>query len=298
MKYKIIEKIGLGTSATVYKIQIGKKYYALRRQKLFKNEYEDLNEIFKSNNLIESTDNGLIRGIYFNSFINTINTNHFTILYKYYVNKCNFTQELTDSCKNNPTNFKRYTDLLESKYCVEMIYDLKDGIMFKLIPQLSNKQIYSMIIQCIYALHLMHSNGYYHRDVNDYNWCYTKTKLKYINILGLKIPTFGYLYSIIDYSDCYNLKFKLSSDETKEIFARYNNLKYEDNMNFLMYNFFPGSYFSFTRNLVLRIIQNDKTVQNEIYYSQIKSLNYEQLKYFCKYANDSIKIIKYFYKLI
>jgi hypothetical protein len=297
-KYKIIEVIGTGNQATTYKIQIGKKYYALRREKIFKSEAIKLKEIFKNKNTLENTDNHFYRQIYFNNFINTINKNHFITLYKYKINKCNFTQNLLDFTKNNPNLLKRYNDLLKSKYCIDIIMDLKDGIIYDILSKLSSNQIYSLIIQCIYALHLMHSNGFYHTDINESNIMYKKTTLKTIKIFGLKIPTFGYLYSIIDYEEVISTKFKLSDNEILNMSSR--NYKYEDNMKILCRCIFYGS--EDRLNIINKIISNDKTLFNDDWFNNHfdnqSLLKYEHIKYYILNVNDPHKLINYFYKLI
>jgi hypothetical protein len=91
--------------------------------------------------------------------------------------------------------------------------------------------IYSFIIQIVYALNLMHTNGFFHRDIHGKNICYKKTSIKTINIFNMKIPTFGYLFSIIDYKSVISNKFNLSEDEVKLI--TYRDLAREDLIKFI-----------------------------------------------------------------
>lgn len=91
-----------------------------------------------------------------------------------------------------------------SKYCLDYIIELKDGSYNSVKNKLLKKQMYSCIIQILYALNLMHINNFYHLDMHYGNFCYKKTTLKTIKITTLygdsfTIPTNGYLWSIIDY---------------------------------------------------------------------------------------------------
>ena len=72
-----------------------------------------------------------------------------------------------------------------------------------------------MLIQLLYALHLIHSNGYYHLDVKSDNIGFVRTSLEYIYILNYKIPTYGYIWSLIDYGNVLSFKFSLKNSEKK-----------------------------------------------------------------------------------
>ena len=84
---------------------------------------------------------------------------------------------------------------------------MKDGVLSDIMTNLNKKQVYSLIIQISYAFHLMHINNYIHGDPFSKNICYKKTKLKKIKILDLDIPTYGYIFSLIDYGTIVNYKF-------------------------------------------------------------------------------------------
>jgi hypothetical protein len=290
-KYKIIDVMNNNCTTPIFKINIGNKYYALTRYKLQKSEILEYKDIFRNNKILENTDSNHIlnRIIYFNQFMNTINKNHFPKLYKYKINKCIFTQQLKDK-------LTKYNELIISKYCLDVITDLQDGTLYSILYSLSAKQIYSAIIQCVYILHLIHSNGFYHRDVHGSGFLYKKTKLKTIKIFGLAIPTFGYIYSIIDYQNIISTKFQLNYDETFEMSSR--DYKYEDNMNFLNYSILHGSVEAI--NIVNKIINKDNTLFNDKGYSNFyeRKLNYVETANYCLYASDSHKLINYFYKLI
>ena len=289
MKYKIISEINCGCFSTVYKIKIGSKYYALRRQKVLKDEAVEYNYNFKNNKILENTRTGyfnIYKVLYFNNFINKINKNHFSILYNYQINKCNFTQKLLDRCIG-AEHLTRRNLLLKSKYCFDMIFDIKDGSLDNIINNLSQNQFYSLIIQILYGLYLMHKNKFYHKDTNITNLCYKKTSIKYLNILGLNVPTFGYIFSIIDYGDVQSILF-LSTDINVNKVLSYLDLSYYDNIRFLAECLFYNDKI---------ILNDDGTIFNDPKFKDRK-LNYKDTKYFIKNAINEPKIIKYFYKKI
>ena len=45
----------------------------------------------------------------------------------------------------------------------------------------------------------MHLYDFYHRDLRRKNICFIKTNLLYIKIFNKKNPTYGYIFSLIDY---------------------------------------------------------------------------------------------------
>jgi len=294
MKYEIKNILGSGSSATTFLIKSKNKYYALRRQKIFKNEFIEFKDNFTHDKILENTDKSLYRLIYFNKFINTINKNHFTIIYEYNIDKCKFIQPLTDWVQNNPNALKKYNELTDSKYCLDIITDIKDGIINDILYSLNIEQVYSLIIQIVFAFHLMHSNGFYHRDGHSTNLMYKKTSLKTIKIFGMNIPTFGYLYSLIDYGDTISTKFKLSHSEMVAI--TYGNYKYEDIIRFLNECIFHSDKIFI--KIINKLINNEKLEFYELEVFKYKRITFEDTKYYCLNINDPKKIIKYFYKLI
>ena len=57
-----------------------------------------------------------------------------------------------------------------------------------------------MIIQLTYTIKLLHLNDYIHGDIHMGNIGWIKTaKNKKIQILNQSIPTFGYIFKVIDY---------------------------------------------------------------------------------------------------
>jgi serine/threonine protein kinase len=301
--YKIIKNIGSGVNATTFKVKKNKKTYAMRREKILNIDAIEYKKKFKNKLINENTDKLLYRQIYFNEFINTINKNHFLIIYEYKISKCKFKQKLNNYIKDNPIKLKKYNEISNSNYSIDIITDLKDGTVKDILHNLTNQQIYSLIIQIVYALNIMHTNNYFHRDLHSGNICYKKTSLKTIKIFNLDIPTFGYLFSIIDYGTVISDKFKLNNKELLNLTFR--NLKYEDMVRFLISTIFYNKNdtidnfnTTFVKKLY-KLLNNKKFINNsDIEIFNNKKLNYKNTKYYCIHINKPKKIIKYFYKLI
>jgi len=310
--YKLDNIINHGYEAVIYKIKIKGKYYTLRRQKIEESTYKILKNFkklnkFKNDDLLDLiipvnqvNDDNVILNIYFNTFINTIDTNHFTILYKYNIGESNFIMPITDIEKNNEKLLKNVNRFNSLKYCIDTITDLKDGVLSDIMTNLNKKQVYSLIIQISYALHLMHINNYIHGDPYSKNICYKKTKLKKIKILNLDIPTYGYIFSLIDYGIIVNYKFTQRSID-KFIF---NYTPSKDFMFFLMYGIF-NIWLNDNKQLYYLIIKiqnnpHDKSIikDENFHIFDTTLLNYAETKKFILLMNDSPKLIKFFYNLL
>lgn len=140
----------------------------------------------------------------------------------------------------------------------------------------------------------MHSNNFYHTDVQWKNIMYKKTNIKSIKILNFNVPTFGYIWSIIDYGDIESPLFKYQDKKRRQYFI-FRNLIYEDFMQFF-HDTFVGEDPIIQEKIIKNIKLSDKEIKK--YFGELKY--YEDAKIFCEYAanNDHIKIIKYFYSKI
>jgi serine/threonine protein kinase len=182
---KIIKKLGIGFSGTTYLVLYKKKKYALKIQHIFdtniKNKKSDLwNEI---------------------NFIKYVNKYPITFRHTYdynIIHNCNFVKNNKSIGLNVYNNSGEYKRLQQSKLCIQYITDYQKNILYKIIDKLNIKQIYSLILQYSYTILLMHKNNYIHGDIHNGNIGYVKTNKKYIKILDNKIPTFGYIFKIIE----------------------------------------------------------------------------------------------------
>ena len=230
MKYKIIETLGSGVVGTTYKVEINKKYYALKINKI---SHEDATKISKANKNITSDvlDLQVLREIFFAKRMNSV-PNHLMKIYKYKIKKnCKHIQPF-HLYRNQDKDVDNWMNELDkSKYCIEYVLDLKDGILYNIIDQLTSNQIYSMVIQITYAIYLMHSKEFYHCDIHSENIAYVKTDIEYLNIFDYQIPTFGYIYSLIDYGAIRSREFKFRDDDIKFFEHPINKLR--DNYRFI-----------------------------------------------------------------
>lgn len=100
-----------------------------------------------------------------------------------------------------PHQQKYLRKAMKSKIIFYIVYDLKDGTLYELREKklLSTEQICSALAQLYQTLLFLHENGYRHGDIYAKNIAYEKTNLKHIKVGNLKIPTYGYIWSFIDY---------------------------------------------------------------------------------------------------
>lgn len=117
---------------------------------------------------------------------------------------------------NNIKQPKRERPENKSKTCLAAIYTpvlsgtLKSWYSDFIFPNYkqSAKYIYSFLSQLFYIFYLMDRNNWYHTDLNTGNMMYKSVSENYevlANINGkiYKIPTFGYLWYVIDYDTLY-----------------------------------------------------------------------------------------------
>jgi len=295
-EYTIVEKLGNGGCGTIYKIKIDSEYYALKKEKYIKSDIINFEKIIKNDkNILANTDKSFYRMIYFNKFINKINDIHFDKLYSYKISKANFKQIVNPQNYHMKTIINYYQGKYKSKYCLETIIDLKDNTlksMFENKQWNNDDEIYSMIIQIMYALYLMHSNDFYHTDLHWGNIMYKKTNIKSIKILKLNIPTFGYIWSIIDYGDIESPLFENAFSIKRKLFI-YRNLAYEDILNFIYNSIFKDKH----QDVLQKMINNIKLSNIDIKRCFGELKYYKDAIKFIEYAanNDHIKIIKYYY---
>lgn len=194
--YKIIKTLGHGMSGTVYLVKKGNKKYALKIEHILEKD------IKKSNKSL------VWREIEFSIKFGNHHNDQFMKLVDYdIIDNCHHIQKYRFDLSYFPKNKQEeYKKLSQSKYCVRKVYTLIDTTLDKIIEKLTIKQIYSMIVQIAYALYLLHSNNYIHGDFHWENVGVIKTKNKFIKIFDHNVPTYGYIYQLIDYGSILNKK--------------------------------------------------------------------------------------------
>lgn len=201
-KYKVIKKLGSGLWGTVYLVKDGRRNKALKVTKI--------SELHTK----KSLEHSIWREIDFASKYK--NNHHFMHLYDYnIIDNCKHKQPIKSQLDNYRK--ERIHKLNKSKWCSILLYDVKDDTLDNIIDKLNKKQLYSMTIQIIYALYQMNSKGYYHRDVDFDNIAYVKTKRKTIKVFNYDVPTFGYIFSLIDYGNILHDKYLLDAPDRKKL---------------------------------------------------------------------------------
>lgn len=212
-KYSIIQELGYGMFATVYKIETpNKKKYALKIQHVKKSDLNPKSSVWSE----------------INFSINFANKYpiQFIKLYEYdFIDKCNIKQKYSFNVSQFPLSLqKKFAQVNSSPYCVRMVYDLVDGNLYELDGKLSVPQIYSMIIQLTYTIQLLHSANYVHGDIHNRNIGWVKTgKTTKIKLGKLNIPTYGYIFKLIDYGMVMNSSNKMTKKEKVEFANNFEN---------------------------------------------------------------------------
>lgn len=215
--YSIIKELGHGMFATVYKIQTpNKKKYALKIQHVKKSD------IYFNSKLKSDVWAEIIFSI---NFANGYPA-QFVKLHKYdFIDGCDVKQKYPFDISGFPIQLqKKFNQLSSSPYCARMVYDLIDGNLYELDGKLSCKQIYSMIIQLTYSIQLMHMSNYVHSDIHNRNIGWIKTnKTTKIKLGKISIPTYGYIFKLIDYGMVVNKSDKMTKKEKDEFENNYAN---------------------------------------------------------------------------
>jgi len=203
--YKKKKLLGKGMIGTTYLITIKNKNYALKIEHILKKDIK------------KSTASPLWREIEFATTMGNKYPEQFMKLYDHdIIDKCEHKQKYAYDLKVfGSKKQKEFEKLAKSPYCSRKIYSLVDYSLNDKLKKLNLQQKYSEIIQLIYIVYLMRKNGYIHGDFHFGNVGIKKTNKKYINIFSKKIPTYGYIYSAIDYGEVKHKKYKLNKKEKK-----------------------------------------------------------------------------------
>ncbi len=97
------------------------------------------------------------------------------------------------------------------------LYSLVNTDLSKIIKILNKKQLYSLIIQTAHIIWLLETHGYSHNDLHSQNTGVIFTDKKYINILNNKIPipTYGNIFTALDFGNMTNSNWNLTEYEKK-----------------------------------------------------------------------------------
>jgi hypothetical protein len=269
MKYNIIKQLGKGAYGTTYKVEYNSKYYALKKQKILESDTK------------KNLNSNIWREIEFYKWINKLNSNDqvfFMKLYEYNIEKvCDLDQEVDNK------------ELNRSKICLNLLVDLKDGVLENLT--LSKEQNNSLLIQMLYINYLLRKSNWIHNDIHPGNIGYkivdTNTKLNIkINNKSFKIPTYGYIFSLIDYGLCINKRLLKKSIEKK-------NYKINYSLNFDLWCFLEEYIFNHYSNInSLKKNNIDIKKMHDIITKYVyvnNKLLYEKIKFIMIHSNKSLE---------
>jgi serine/threonine protein kinase len=236
-KYSIIKELGKGAWGTTYEIKINTERYAMKIQKVLKPEIEEFIKARKITN--NMTKYAIWREISTSLALKEYD-NHFLKIKEFRVVKeCTFKQHRNRAIDKYGLA-DRYEELAKSKYCIEIITDLKEGSLVTIYESLSKNQIISMIIQITYAIYLMHQKKIWHGDIHSQNICYNKTDKKFIKVFNENVPTYGYIYSLIDYGSSGKLDDN-SDKKIKDLFNEISDIGYKNEyIRLLVVNSYVG----------------------------------------------------------
>lgn len=315
-KYVIIKILGYGMFGTVYLVQKDNKLYAMKIEKILDNK-KYMREIQFAHNIANK---------YHDQFIKLI---EYEILKNYdYKQKYSFDP--------NKFSYEKRCELLKlknSNTCIAKIYTLVNDTLNNIIDKLETNQIYSMIVQLMYGICILHNNDYVHGDMHINNVGFIKTKKSHLNILNQQVPTHGYIFKLIDYGNILHkndnktqrdiIKHKsVLLNEHKNIrrfliknpfwqFIKKNNIKLNFNMYYEKFKQIPEY------NIIKKMTNDirDQMIILEILYPGIHQrliledkftnvinpiclIPNEHLVYFIKHSDDDKKIMQYFIDIL
>ena len=188
---KVIKELGHGVIGTTYLVEIDKKKYIAKIEKINEKDIK------------YDTSKSLWREIEFSKFASKYPEHFMTLKSFEIINLCEHKQP-------DPPSFIqgiRREDLInqnKSTFCSKLVYSpVLDHTWGEYVNELNLKKnikkLYSMMCQCIYSIGLLNKNGYIHRDIHNGNIMYKKTNKKNIELESYKVPTYGKQWYIIDY---------------------------------------------------------------------------------------------------
>lgn len=215
-KYKIQKELGKGMWGTTYLVKEEKtgKKYALKIEKVL------------SGDLPEETNSYIWKEInFFKNFTSKHPKNFITLKEYWFDDTCDHKQKHSiDPSMFGKEMQKLIKETAKSKYCCIKVMSLVDGSLENIMESLSYQQLYSMMCQMLWAVSLMHSNGYIHGDLHSGNVGYIKTEEKTVKCFTYNIPTYGYRFLPIDYG---NVCRDEDNNTPEEKNKHQHNLKYE-----------------------------------------------------------------------
>lgn len=168
-KYKILTRLGSGAQGVVYLVSKNGKNFALKVFYHCNQEHIEVEELFDHK----------VASKYQDKFIHIIDIN----------------PEVEGMSEED-----------KEKMCRSVVYSLVDADLLNVIQNLDVLTIYSIFLQIIDAIKIMHDAGFIHSDLGLNNIGIVWTKKKWVTIHEKReIPTFGASVRIIDYGLMQNI---------------------------------------------------------------------------------------------
>ena len=210
-KLKKIKELGAGVFGTAYLVELDGKKYVLKTQKILSSHKK---KKFKYD---------LWREMDFFEYVNKLPNNEsifFMKLIDYQIyNKCEHIQKRDFKLTGKGKWMNKLKKLDKSTWCIDQLVEYKGETLNYFLTKnpITKKQIYSFIIQLCIIGKILQKGGYLHDDLHLDNITIQKTNNKFLQYKKLKIPTYGYRISVIDYGFVINNKYK----HTNKAFKKY-----------------------------------------------------------------------------
>jgi len=286
-KFEIIKELGHGMIGTVYLAKYKKKNYALKIEHILEKDIK------------KSSSSPVWREIFFSTKFANKYPEQFIKLYKYdIIDNCEHKQKYNININLLDKSVgKRIYNISKSNYCIRKVYSLIEGNFKDIIDLLTKKQLYSFILQYSHIILLLHNNGYAHCDIHYYNIGYVKTNKKFVKILDNKIPTYGYIFNLIDYGFIMNKNNNLNNENRKIYELQYIN---EYNLHFILeilyddtdfYNYLIKNKITFNYNELYNIFleSNEYKIVNYLSENNLNCFYIYQILFVEKFQKNVLK---------
>jgi hypothetical protein len=191
---------------------------------------------------------------------------HFMKLLHYHFGDCTKVQLRTPPPMTYGKHIKKVNAIQAEGICLHKAYSKMDVVLLNIFKELSLKQIYSLILQLIHALRLLHQNNYIHGDLHSGNIGAVKTAPKATKKLGsVAVPTHGYDWKLIDFGFTLHKKNAITKEQQN------NFTKEADHLTEMILDVFGTVIIGYHDDLTIQIVRNQMVKTEE--YKIIQNIN-------------------------
>lgn len=108
---------------------------------------------------------------------------------------------------------KLFEELNESNFFSYIIYELRTDSLQNIEKYLTIEQKYTLILQLTVLIQLLNQHGFYHNDIHLHNIMFERTNEPSITVNNTKIPTLGFVFTLIDYGENTHIEYELTPQE-------------------------------------------------------------------------------------